>query len=153
MQPRALGHVYQTDIATIALPSAFSQTDRGADDLRGALYAFVESASELLEINRDDINGVLSWSGSGPSLVLFDAVPGGAGISRSIVGRFTDVLDAAIERVSHCSCDEDTSCYACLRSYSNQRFHDSLRRDTARAVLEKLRATVSAAKEVSGVSG
>lgn len=153
LQPRALGHVYQTDIATIALPSAFSQTDRGADDLRGALYAFVESASELLEINRDDINGVLSWSGSGPSLVLFDAVPGGAGISRSIVGRFTDVLDAAIERVSHCSCDEDTSCYACLRSYSNQRFHDSLRRDTARAVLEKMRATVSAAKEVPGVSG
>lgn len=139
LQMRALGHVYQTDIASIHLPPSFA--DRN-DDVRGALYAIVESASELLEINRDDINGTLSWSNQGPSLVLFDAVPGGAGISRQIVGAFRGVLEKAIARVADCGCDIDTSCYSCLRSYSNQRYHDDLTRLGALEALTGIREIV-----------
>ena len=103
------------------------------------MYALVESASQKLDINRSEINGALSWRGSGPALVLIDAVPGGAGISREVVDNFVVVLDAAYDRVDKCSCDADTSCYECLRSYGNQRYHDVLKRNEAREVLGRMR--------------
>lgn len=132
-----LGHRYETDIAAINLPSSFKGFSTSA--LRGAMYALVESASQKLDINRSEINGALSWRGSGPALVLIDAVPGGAGISREVVDNFVVVLDAAYDRVDKCSCDADTSCYECLRSYGNQRYHDVLKRNEAREVLGRMR--------------
>lgn len=136
----ALGHRYQTDIFTISAPSEPS-TDQ--DYWRSGLYALLEAASQTLEINRDDISATLAWREGKISMVLFDAVPGGAGITKQIMENFRDVLDAALHRVSNCSCGEDTSCYACLRSFSNQHFHEKLRRDNAQRLLAHIKDGIS----------
>lgn len=133
----SLGHVYQTDIATIS----FSRlANFGTHQLQSALYAVLESASEALEINRDDLDGTISWHNGVPRFVLFDAVPGGAGVTTKIVDDFETVLSEALNRVEECECDSNTSCYACLRSFSNQRFHNILRRDSAAEVLHEFEA-------------
>mgnify|MGYP001757818611 FL=1 len=75
-------------------------------------------------------------------MVLYDTVPGGAGISQKIFEHMPEVAAAALKRVQQCSCGIDTSCYQCLRSYSNQRYHEELRREDAINLLSELvRAT------------
>ncbi len=118
-----LEHSYETDIATIGIPSKvlikhLDTATKHQANLRAAMYALLEAASETLEINHDDLGATLMESKE-PLIVLFDAVPGGAGFTKKILDEFPSVLDAALERVSDCECGEDTSCYSCLRSYSN----------------------------------
>ena len=52
------------------------------------------------------------------------------------------ILKNAYHRVSSCYCD--TSCYSCLRSYSNQRIHDCLDRKKAEKFLNNYVFTVHA---------
>ncbi|WP_080796231.1 DEAD/DEAH box helicase [Corynebacterium pacaense] len=137
----SFGHTYQTDIATISVPSF---PTRDFTDWRSGLYAIIEAASEKLEINRDDLSGTMAWLDGVPTMVLFDTVPGGAGITRKVKENFRDVLGAAISRVDTCGCGEDTSCYACLRSFSNQRFHLELRRDRALELLHHMERALPA---------
>ncbi|MEX3517742.1 DEAD/DEAH box helicase [Corynebacterium camporealensis] len=143
-----LEHSYETDIATIGIPPKVLATHRDVESkhqakLLAATYALLEAASETLEINHDDLGATLMESRE-PLIVLFDAVPGGAGFTKKILDEFPSVLDAALERVSDCECGEDTSCYSCLRSYSNQRFHSLLRRGAARDVLTDLKEYITA---------
>lgn len=130
----ALEHSFETDIAVLSLPPSIGGT---TDALRSTMYAFLEAASEKLEINRDDLGATLIES-EAPRFVIFDAVPGGAGFTKSVLEEFETVFHAARDRVENCTCGADTSCYSCLRSYSNQRFHDTLRRGEAMAVLQEL---------------
>lgn len=149
LESRSLGHTYETDIAAISVPT-FSSRD--FVDWRPAMYALIEAASETLEINRDDLNGTMATHDGDPTMVLFDTVPGGAGITRQVRESFPQVLEAAVQRVSECDCGEDTSCYACLRSYSNQRFHRELRRDLALDLLLHMKKAVNASlKEIEVV--
>jgi hypothetical protein len=37
-----------------------------------------------------------------------------------------------------CKCGEETSCYGCLRNYSNQRDHERLHRGAAKAYLQSV---------------
>lgn len=136
---QSLGHFYQTDMAAIEVHSFF---ESGSEYWLSALFALVESASEHLEINRDDLTGTLAVSKGKRVIILSDAVPGGAGITQKIRENFPGVLGKAIHRVSHCTCGEDTSCYACLRSYGNRRFHSILRRDKALELLEEMALAV-----------
>ena len=130
----ALEHSYQTDVAIIGLPRS---ADRSTDALLATMYAVLEAASGLLEISRDDLGATLVEALE-PRLVIFDAVPGGAGFTKSILDEFPRVLRAAYDRVNDCSCGEDTSCYSCLRSYSNQKHHESLKRGDAVEILGEI---------------
>jgi hypothetical protein len=48
---------------------------------------------------------------------------------RRIGDNLSDVLKEAHRLTAHCqSCDENTSCYACLKTYDNQFCHHLLRR-------------------------
>jgi hypothetical protein len=131
LQLRALAHRYETDIVAIsfdALAAPFAVNDHW----RSTLYALLEGVSERLQISRDDIDGTLyPTPGGRTSLVIFDAVPGGAGSAIRIARSFGEVLEAALTRVTRCDCGEETSCYGCLRGYRNQPFHDELRRGAA----------------------
>jgi hypothetical protein len=49
------------------------------------------------------------------------------------------VLESAIERVTHCDCGIETSCYGCLRSYRNGKYHEILSRLGALEILQRLR--------------
>lgn len=135
-----LAHSYETDLLfiDIQLPAA-SQTQAHWKSL---LYAVLEAACDELEIARDDIGGSLAPTGASTwSVVLFDAVPGGAGHVLLVEEHLERVLKAALKRVSSCDCGPETSCYGCLRSYGNQRDHDELSRGAGRELLEAMIAT------------
>ena len=129
-----LGHQFETDLLRVEV-----QSQRGMvpeDTWHSLLYAILEAASNLLEIARDDIDGTISPSGVGAhTLMLFDAVPGGAGCVIRIYEHLEDVLRAALQRVSNCDCGRETSCYGCLRGYRNQRYHETLSRGAAADLL------------------
>ena len=143
LQLRALAHRYETDIVAFtfdALAAPFAVNGHW----RSTLYALLEGASERLQISRDDIDGTLyPTPGGKTSLVIFDAVPGGAGSAIRIARSFGEVLEAALTRVTRCDCGEETSCYGCLRGYRNQQFHEELRRGAA---VDFLRPLIPAAR-------
>ncbi len=131
-----LAHTYETDLLdlTFEVPGQWGQAA-----WKSVMYAVVEAASEALEIARDDIGVTLSPSGVGAwSVALFDTVPGGAGNVLTIAEQINKVLRVALLRVSRCECGPETSCYSCLRSYSNQRDHEVLSRGVARDLLGAL---------------
>jgi ATP-dependent helicase YprA (DUF1998 family) len=68
--------------------------------------------------------------------VIFDTVPGGAGHAQRISDALPELFAAALERVENCECGPETSCYICLRSYSNQYFHEQLSRGAAANILQ-----------------
>jgi hypothetical protein len=131
---RQLGHDFLTDVVQVRIAGSY-----GDSELRSTLYALLEGAGRL-GIKRDEIDGTLhTWKvGETQSLVLFDTVPGGAGHARRIEENFAEVAKAALARVRDCECGPETSCYACLRSYSNQIHHENLVRGRAATVLERL---------------
>lgn len=134
-----LAHKYQTDMAAFSFEGIPHQIGQDAG-WQSVLYALIEGASERLEISRDDIDGALSWDDRGRrTLVIFDTVPGGAGAAKRIASNLRSVLESAIERVTHCDCGIETSCYGCLRSYRNGKYHEILSRQGALEILERLR--------------
>lgn len=138
LQMRSLAHPYETDILDISFDGLAAPL---ADPRhwRSTLYALLEGVSERLQISRDDIDGTLYPSPGGrTSLVIFDAVPGGAGSATRIARSFDQVLESALARVSRCDCGEETSCYGCLRGYRNQPFHEELQRGAALEFLTPL---------------
>ncbi|MFJ3987680.1 DEAD/DEAH box helicase [Streptomyces sp. NPDC090032] len=131
----ALAHRYQTDFLQIHLDSLTAMTATPAE-LRSGLYALLDGAATTLDISRDDIDGTVHTGPDGlPSLLVFDTTPGGAGNSVRIADHLVDVVTAAAVRVAGCECGQESSCYACLRSYRNQRFHDVLSRRDALSLL------------------
>ena len=105
------------------------------------LYALLEGLSRELGIERTDIKGCLFRTYENGfmlySLILYDAVAGGAGHVRRIVTQDGAILRRVLQRaydvVNGCSCG--SSCYKCLRNYFNQKIHDQLDRTKAAAFL------------------
>ncbi|MFC8528706.1 DEAD/DEAH box helicase [Nocardia sp. NPDC057227] len=134
----SLAHQYETDVAEFTF-SDFTYDREFEAEWLSVLYALLEGASEALEISRDDIDGTLAWTGDGArSIVLFDTVPAGAGAAKQIAAKLDTVLRYAADRVARCECGSETSCYGCLRSYRNERFHAQLTRDGALKVFAQL---------------
>lgn len=129
----SLGYEFTTDILRLRFPWYH---DRREGFWESLLYGLLEGACSALEIERQDVDGTLySYVGdpNSPALVLFDDVPGGAGHVKRIAeeDNFMDVLRRTLEIVSRCECGGEqgnTSCYGCLRSYTNQYCHDRLKR-------------------------
>ena len=134
---RHLGHEFLTDVVELKIASRFD-----LDTAYGVLYSLIESSRDL-GINREELDGTLYVfsKGSSPAIVLFDAVPGGAGHCQRIARQLPALIRHAFRRADSCSCGRDTSCYSCLRSYGNQRRHETLDRGrTADVLAELLRA-------------
>jgi ATP-dependent helicase YprA (DUF1998 family) len=130
-----LGHEYLTDVLEIRLGVRLSDIET-----RSALYALLESARDI-GVAREDIDGTLHRYSRSESaaLIIFDSVPGGAGYALIIAQRLPELFNNALDRVSDCECGEETSCYNCLRSYSDQIWHDTISRKTAiRALRQSL---------------
>jgi superfamily II DNA or RNA helicase len=135
---RSLAHKYQTDVLELRLDRTTISMATPAT-LTSFLYALLEGASKLLEISRDDIDGALhqSWVGA-TTIVLFDVVPGGAGHVGRIADALDRVLQAAYDKVEHCECGRETSCYRCLRVFRNERVHEDLARGAASDLLRRV---------------
>ena len=112
------------------------------------MYALIQGASQALQIERRDIDGVLFPKQMGnntwmQTIVLFDDVPGGAGHVRQIRDEIVKVIREALRILNCVDCAPDSSCYHCLRDYGNQYDHHILRRGPVARFLEGLLASLT----------
>lgn len=132
----ALGHVFKTDVIKLKLINSI-----GYDQALTLTYAILEGLSNSFQIERTDINGIVEHDGdNGYDIILFDNVPGGAGHVKRLTNQMelSQVFKSAYNIVSKDCCDEDSSCYNCLRNYNNQKFHDKIKRKYAKEILDSL---------------
>ena len=63
-------------------------------------------------------------------MIIYDNVPGGAGHVKRLKDSATviQMLDSALNKVKQNCCEENTSCYNCIRNYYNQKHHKYLTR-------------------------
>ena len=134
----SLGYRFETDVLLVR----FLQPEIDERNLALALsllYGILKGICGCLNIEESDISGCVQFfhneSTNRPnySLVLYDVTPGGAGHIKRLSGEsiFRQVLVETKRLMDECTCggeDKDSSCYTCLRSYYNQRYHDSLSR-------------------------
>ena len=139
----SLGHIQPTDTLHIRfIGNEFVRIPQPEDHSfwYSLMYAIIHAASHALQIEKRDIDGVLSPRKIGDkweqTIVLYDNVPGGAGHVRNIRDQFGDVIQDAIRVLSCVDCAQETSCHHCLRDYNNQSFHDLLVRKDALRFLE-----------------
>lgn len=132
-----LGHLFKTDVAHLYID--------GINDINKALsflYALLEGISIEFNIERNDINGLVQYNAdtSGYDIIVFDNVPGGAGHIKRLINKdsLKEALITAKMKVSQDCCDENTSCYNCLRNYYNQKYHNRIKRKYALDVINML---------------
>ena len=128
--PISLGHQFTTDILRMSFNFDNGSFLYESNQAHSLLYALIRSASYVLQISEDSLGGVIHYvSATGTyDLILYDDVPGGAGFVRAVSERLPEIMEHVKNSIQHCTCDADTSCYTCLRSYRNQYLHDQLKR-------------------------
>jgi len=133
----SLGHEFVTDVTRLHFPAVTSEW--AAYSLA---YAVLLGTASTLNVPDTDLNATITGQKSGEelSIVLYDNVPGGAGLVTNLEkkGVFKSILLKAKERVEgKCGCGPSESCYGCLRSYRNQFAHPHLQREFALHILEE----------------
>lgn len=142
LRKKKLCHVFKTDVVKIFFETTLS---KHKETMLSVMYALLDAMSDVLDIERTDIKGCLHKVRYKNSMVyniiLYDAVPGGAGHVRRIVtddcSIFKKIIDKAILITSSCNCEP--SCYNCIRNYYNQNVHDLLDRKLAVEFLSSFR--------------
>ena len=125
----SLGHELGTDVVRLQFPGL-----RKEWDAYSVAYAVLLGAADTLEILNTDLNVTITSAigSSEVAVVLYDNVPGGAGLVAQLEKEdiLRETLYGARQRVKGgCGCD--SSCYGCLRSYRNQFAHPHLDRNVA----------------------
>lgn len=141
LTPVALGHEFMTDILRIEFPQYRALSVATA---YGIAYAIQYAAAQILDIPTSDINA-LGDRYEPMSIVLYDNVPGGAGFVTQLENndRLMRCLEVALQRVNgSCGCDEQSSCYGCLRTYNNQFVHHQLHRGEVYQILQEINQEV-----------
>lgn len=132
----SLGYYFKTDVIKIEFKKHLQ-----FHEALSFLYAFLDGISFTFSIERKDIDGVVALEkNSTYSVVVFDAVPGGAGYVKNLMNEknLALVLNDTLKNISSCTCDVETSCYNCLRNYKNQRHHRFLKRSSAMKVINDI---------------
>ncbi|MBU7584145.1 MAG: DEAD/DEAH box helicase [Nostoc sp. TH1S01] len=128
LQPLFGDVVHYGDGGTVAsvTEQLYHDTD-GMAFWRSLTYALIAAAAQVIDVPRSELDGLFTpLPNQFAQIIIYDNVPGGAGYSKRIADHFFQVLEKALEITASCSCD--TSCYDCLRTYSNQPFHAELNR-------------------------
>jgi hypothetical protein len=142
----SLGHEFVTDVVQVEfhLSPTTEDLEKGAAGLAlGVATALFEGMAEVVDVPSGDLNVTISrGSLSGlPIIVLYDDVPGGAGLVARIEDPkvFHMSIESAYRRVEGgCQCGESTSCYGCLRNYRNQFAHPQLKRGPVKQYLSRI---------------
>lgn len=121
--------------------------ENGAAFWRSLTYALLAAAAQIIDVPRSELDGLfrpLQDSNTNTvtaEIIIYDNVPGGAGYSKRIANHFSEILERAYQLVELCSCG--SSCYDCLRTYTNQVFHHELDRHLVskflRPIVERLK--------------
>ena len=139
-----LGHWFQTDLIEIRLENLPKVRDL-TNLWPSLMYGLVRGASIALDIPESEIGACLYPHGDltvPPAIVLYDDIPGGGGHAKRIGARLHDVWEAALRLLEACTCDPDTACYGCIKSYANQYCHDHLQRGPAAVALAEVERNV-----------
>jgi len=129
-----MAHEIVTDILQLRFQDCAVSPPKVTDKVfwQSLLAAFLNGASDAMGISINDLGGTYhGWTEESfiGELVIYDRIPGGAGYIPKIIEDLDKVLRETLRRVRDCKCtDVDSSCYACLRSYSNQFYWEQLRR-------------------------
>jgi hypothetical protein len=143
----ALGHTFKTDVVLISVEDKLEHPEALT-----TLYALLEGCSQYFDVERDDIDGCISYQSyvaeggsTGTTFVLFDSVPGGAGNVKRIYEatkiKLVEFLESALERVTNCNCggeEGDMVCYNCLATFRNQFHQGVMQRRFAINILNQL---------------
>ena len=134
LERQFLGHHFVTDVVRLQFDQLTEQWDAYS-----LAYTLLLGSAQTLQLPNNDLNvTITSGKTSGTyAIILYDNVPGGAGLVASLCDEdtFREVLKNSRERVSGgCGCD--SSCYGCLRSYRNQFAHPHLNRKRALDLLD-----------------
>lgn len=136
LEKTSIGHEFKTDVVKITIIDLIERRHA-----LSTLYAILEGISYAFDIERKDINGIINKNENGIyEIIVFDNVPGGAGHVKRILEKenLKKAFKRAYEKVNNDCCDEETSCYNCLRNYNNQRVHNELKRKYAKEVLKEV---------------
>jgi len=145
-----LGNIFNSDLLLLRISFEeqidFHPGNRWVHDgLKTIGEALVLAASRVLDI---DYNELLSGYRILPlqskdskqlyqaDVYLFDTLSGGAGYSHVAGEVLPDIIKTAREILLQCENDCETSCYKCLRHYSNQFYHGQLNRFVALELLD-----------------
>ena len=136
-----LGHSYMADLIKIEFFGIEEMKDK--DNALSTLYALLEGMSTAFNIERTDIGGMIFNTSPGYKayeIILFDTVPGGAGHVKKLQSKdnVIKLFEAGKKKAGQNCCQEDTSCYSCLRNFNNQRIHKHLVRGKALNTIEKI---------------
>lgn len=144
----SLGQEFVTDVLQLQFLAAPQDGTEPVPFAFSLAYALVEGAADstVLEVPSVDLSATVSHSDRHvvPPIVLYDNVPGGAGlVARLEKGDVLKAcLRAALKRVEgSCGCAPETSCYGCLRNYRNQFAHQFLQRGAVHSYLSSLLST------------
>lgn len=131
-----LAHEFETDILQLRF-NFIGKVTPPVDDSEFWLSltsAFTSAAAEALTIPRNDLDAIYQSQNINETqgeIILYDKVPGGAGYVERIIENIPIVLQRVLARTINCEnplCDENSSCYTCLRNYQNQFYWDKLQR-------------------------
>lgn len=140
----SLGHDFVTDVLKIIFWKAHNLDIEPQWFAFTLAYAILEGAAKILEIPSNELNVTVNTydvQASFPSIILYDNVPGGAGLVARLELKemLRACIEAAAERVNgYCGCAPETTCYGCLRNYRNQFAHAYMHRGAVYSYLLEL---------------
>jgi len=150
--PFYFGHSFLTDVMLLRVRvvepvvcSIAHTAERSGRPGQVALTSLVEAlclaASNTLQIEEGELSGnwcpVLGRDSRDVHVFLYDLLPGGAGYTKLVKDNLQMVLDETERLLNGCTCE--SSCYSCIRHYSNHFLHASLDRILAYSLLKHLR--------------
>jgi hypothetical protein len=139
--PYYLGHEFKTDVIRLKYNQSpkicVCNDPECLGSLESAAAAIATAAARTLGVSNMDLNSSVQRIGGNASYInIFDTTPGGIGLTMAISERLIEILGIASKIASDCPiCQPNNSCYACLRTYSNQRRHEHLTRSQAMDVV------------------
>lgn len=140
----SLGHDFVTDVLKIIFWKAHKLDIESQWFTFTLAYAILEGAAKVLEVPSNELNVTVNaydMQASFPSIILYDNVPGGAGLVARLELKETlrACIEATTERVNgYCGCAPETTCYGCLRNYRNQFAHAYMQRGPIHSYLLEL---------------
>ena len=141
----SLGYKFKTDVIKIKIESPLLNIEKTHEEAYSILQALILSSCRILNIENTEIAGCLQYYndsfGYNYSYILYDTTPGGAGHVKRLNN--LDMINNLLYTAYHiakscCNCAEDSSCYSCLRTYQNQKYHDIIKRSYVIDYLDKI---------------
>ena len=133
-EPARLALAVQAEVDALQVHNV--KDDAAAMNIGEALRT---AATRLLDMGQEDLQLLLVQKPNDKlDLLIYDPMPGGSGLLEQMLGRWQELIAAAKELLAGCVQGCETACYACLKTFRNQFFHDLLNRHKALELMAEL---------------